>query len=62
MNPSNKPCNCYVNKLSQFAQFSIRRGAHATGCPEYRESRDPVDRMNDADIRQMYTKGNNNAL
>lgn len=54
MNPQNKPCNCYVSRLTEMARFSVRRGAHEYACPEYRESRDPVDRVKDIEYRHRH--------
>lgn len=50
-------CNCYVSRLSDYRQFTIRYGAHALHCPVYRESRDPVDHIKDAYTR--HHKGTN---
>ena len=47
-------CNCYVTTLSEHEQFVIRYGAHTRCCPVYRESRDPVDRINDRIMRLHY--------
>jgi hypothetical protein len=47
-------CNCYVKALSDHEQFMLRYGAHTKCCPVYRESRDPVDRINDKITRACY--------
>ncbi len=44
-------CNCYVKHYLPEIQFGIRYGQHATNCPIFRESLDPVDRANDAEYR-----------
>lgn len=49
--PEERGCQCYVSTLSAHQQFVLRYGAHALTCPTYRESRDPVDRINDKIIR-----------
>ncbi len=43
-------CNCYVSKLSDARRWMMY-GAHALSCPAYRESRDPVNRRFDRDMR-----------
>jgi hypothetical protein len=40
-------CKCYVRFLNEHARFMTRYGAHSLSCPVYRESRDPVDQIND---------------
>jgi hypothetical protein len=47
-------CDCYVNRLLDHERFSVRRGAHERSCPDFRESRDPVDRVRDAITRDLY--------
>ncbi len=44
-------CQCYLQTLSPLDQFTLRWGAHATNCPAYRESLDPVDRIKDHEVR-----------
>lgn len=45
-------CNCWVARQSDEVRFGIRYGAHDTACPTYRESLDPIDRLNDEELRQ----------
>ena len=47
-------CQCYVKTLGAEAMLSLRYGAHSLSCPVYRESRDPVDRLNDDATRTHY--------
>jgi hypothetical protein len=47
-------CNCYVHRLVASDRFALRRGAHELSCPDFRESRDPVDRVQDAITRDLY--------
>ena len=47
-------CQCYVKTLGAEAMLSLRYGAHSLSCPVYRESRDPVDRLNDDATRAYY--------
>ena len=44
-------CNCWVSREPWEVQFAIRYGAHNPQCPRYRPSRDPVDAINDTEIR-----------
>jgi hypothetical protein len=47
-------CKCYVHRLVASDRFAVRRGAHDRTCPVFRESRDPVDRVQDAITRELY--------
>lgn len=49
-------CTCYVRRLDAETVFALRRGAHATTCPCYRPSVDPVDRDEDADFRDSSSR------
>ena len=40
-------CNCWVRNRPLEEQFGLRWGAHSKDCPMYRESRDPVNKMQD---------------
>ena len=44
-------CTCWVSKESAEMRFGIRWGAHSLQCPQYRVSLDPVDALNDAELR-----------
>jgi len=44
-------CRCYVALLPPQERFSLRYGAHEESCPNWRESRDPVDRAADEAYR-----------
>ena len=46
-------CQCYVKTLGAEAMLSLRYGVHSLSCPVYRESRDPVDRLNDDATRYL---------
>ena len=50
-------CNCWVADQSEEDRYCIRYGAHATTCPVYRESLDPVDRANDEELCEHYSTG-----
>jgi hypothetical protein len=50
-------CKCWVRNLNEEEQFGIRYGAHSLWCPTYREGLDPVDRLNDTDLRQRGEAG-----
>ena len=57
-------CTCYVQELEPEVQFSLHYGAHGLACPQWRESRDIVDRQNDLEARQhwmgtLYSKSAN---
>ena len=45
-------CTCWVATRSEEERFGIRYGAHALGCPSFRESSDPVDAANDRELRE----------
>lgn len=45
-------CSCWVSHRSERERFGIRYGAHSTNCPQYRPSLDPVDKLNDQELRQ----------
>jgi hypothetical protein len=47
-------CLCWVRHQTVEARFGIRYGAHATNCPLYRPSLDPVDRLHDSELRQRF--------
>ena len=47
-------CNCWVKDEPEPECWSLRNGAHNPTCPVYRVSRDPVDALKDADIRDRY--------
>lgn len=47
-------CRCWVRHQMAEERFGIRYGAHSTNCPQYRPSLDPVDRLNDQEIRQRF--------
>jgi hypothetical protein len=47
-------CNCWVATMPEEDRFSIRYGAHNPACPQYRESGDPVDRVNDEELRARF--------
>jgi hypothetical protein len=44
-------CTCYVKALGEEAFFGVRMGAHSLSCPLWRESLDPVDHLQDCELR-----------
>ena len=49
-------CNCYVQHLGEEIRFSLHFGAHGIDCNVYRESLDPIDRLNDEEARLELSK------
>lgn len=47
-------CNCWVSLRPAEEAYGIRYGAHATTCPVFRESGDPVDRAYDTALRNEH--------
>ena len=46
-------CTCWVRTTPPETQFGLRYGAHSLDCPRYRQSLDPCDRYDDAQIRDQ---------
>lgn len=49
-------CNCYMLNAPEQVRWAARMGQHATDCPLYRESLDPVDRMKDRDAAKYFAE------
>ncbi len=47
-------CRCYVLDRPLLEALTLHWGAHATDCPVYQVSRDPVDRLADESYRRRY--------
>ena len=46
-------CNCWVKDSNPCTKFTVRFGAHCGACPQFRQSKDPVDRAHDSDLHAV---------
>jgi hypothetical protein len=50
-------CECWVSKMSAEFRFGVRWGSHDFACRRYQRSLDPVDDLEDSDLRAAFYAG-----